>query len=491
MDRGFPDDQTLAAALAGGDPAGLDGVYRRYADRLFTFARAIVGDADTAADVVHDTFLLASERVGQLRDPNRLGPWLYAIARNECLARLRSRRRTVQLADDAVPVVDTDPGRAVQAEQVRALVHGAAAALNDGDREVIELAVRHGLSPADIAEVLGVSTNHAHARLSRARTQFESALGALIVARAGGDQCAGLAELLRGWDGQLTILLRKRINRHLRDCGTCDASRRERMSPAALLAAYAGLPFLAVADQLARRQSGAGAATSSGSANSPGVAGPPGVTEPQGVPGAGVPTTIRATAPVYRRSGRAQRRNATVVAAAVVAILLAIAVVLVTRPGRSGLVAQPSGTGPSAAVSAGAPDELGVAPPTGASQPPTGPASSPQPSSPATPTATPSPGYVIVAAFAAYATARLVCPSSLTAPASLAVGVETAGAPLLRATLFWRSATTRSKPMTVDADTARLTVPIFTSQVTWWVVAEATDGRSVTTAKKQLSNTCP
>ena len=56
-----------------------------------------------------------------------------------------------------------------------------------------------------------MSRNHAHALQSRARSQLERSLGALVVARTGRDACAALDALLTGWDGQLTVLMRKRI----------------------------------------------------------------------------------------------------------------------------------------------------------------------------------------------------------------------------------------------------------------------------------------
>src|SRR5262245_27117098 len=113
MDRSALDDSAAVAAMVARDPAGLEAAYRRYADRIYGYARSIVDDGDTAADVVQETFLLAQERIRQLRDPARLASWLYAIARNECLAKLRLRKRTVTLADSHEPVLDTDPGRAV------------------------------------------------------------------------------------------------------------------------------------------------------------------------------------------------------------------------------------------------------------------------------------------------------------------------------------------------------------------------------------------
>ncbi|MFV2126411.1 sigma-70 family RNA polymerase sigma factor [Micromonospora sp. LOL_013] len=245
------DDRAIVAALVAGDPRGLDRAYRAYADRLFTYCRFMLRDADGAADAVHDTFVLAGQRAAQLRDPERLRPWLYAIARNECLRVIRGQRRQLPLDDvGELPATPVDPVTGLGAEQLRELVRSTAAGLNPGDRQVIELAIRHDLSAADVGAVLGVSDSHAHARLSRARTQLERAIGALLVARTGADDCPTLGELLRGWDGTLTVLLRKRVSRHIENCPTCDDRRRRQVSPAALFSAYATLPMLAVPAEL-------------------------------------------------------------------------------------------------------------------------------------------------------------------------------------------------------------------------------------------------
>ncbi len=89
---------------------GLEGMYRRYADRLYTYARTMVREPEAAADAVHDAFLTASQRIGQLREPDRLRSWLYAIVRNECLRQLRERSRSLPLDEAGEPVADAaDP----------------------------------------------------------------------------------------------------------------------------------------------------------------------------------------------------------------------------------------------------------------------------------------------------------------------------------------------------------------------------------------------
>jgi RNA polymerase sigma factor (sigma-70 family) len=243
------DDRALVAALVAGDPRGLEGIYRGYVDRLYTYCRGLLRDPDTAGDAVHDTFVLASQRAYQLRDPERLRSWLYAIARNECLRLLRGRSRQVALAeagDVSAPEAETDPVAGLRTAEIQELVWAAAAGLNSGDREVFELSVRHELAAPEISEMLGVSVAHAHARLSRARAQLERALGALLVARTGRDECLALGELLGDWDGTLTPLVRKRISRHIESCEICGERQRRQLRPAALFSAYAAAPFLVV-----------------------------------------------------------------------------------------------------------------------------------------------------------------------------------------------------------------------------------------------------
>jgi len=245
------DDRLLVELLVDGDPRGLAGVYDVYADRLYAYCTTMLRDRDAAADALHDTLLVARVRAAQLRDPGRLRPWLYAIARNECLRILRDRKRTAGL-DEAGDVTDenADLEAGLRAGEMRELVWAAAESLNPAEREVLELTVRHGLEGADLADALGVSANHAHALASRARGQLERALAVLIVARTGRQDCAELDGILGDWDGRLTPLLRKRVGRHLERCDICGEQRRRRVSAAALLA---GVPFLIAPPQLRDR----------------------------------------------------------------------------------------------------------------------------------------------------------------------------------------------------------------------------------------------
>ena len=78
------DDREIVAAIVAGDPAGLADAYDKYAESLYGYCRWTLGEPDDAADAVEDTFVIAAARLGGLRDPRKLRPWLYAVARNEC-----------------------------------------------------------------------------------------------------------------------------------------------------------------------------------------------------------------------------------------------------------------------------------------------------------------------------------------------------------------------------------------------------------------------
>jgi RNA polymerase sigma factor (sigma-70 family) len=241
-------DLEIVALLTVGDSAGLEAAYTTYADRIHDYARYMLrgSSPEAAADVTQDTFLIALAKAGSLRDPGRFKPWLYAIARNECLRVIRTARRTTSLdpddADNLAAEGSPDMSTGLAGDDLRALVHAAAEGLSPKDREVFELGLRHDLSGPDVARALGVSDNAAHAMLSRVRSQFERALGALMVAREGRGSCPTLDEMLQGWDGSFQPLWRKRIARHISECKDCARLEKRELSPAALLALT---PFLA------------------------------------------------------------------------------------------------------------------------------------------------------------------------------------------------------------------------------------------------------
>jgi RNA polymerase sigma factor (sigma-70 family) len=226
-------DREVVAAIVAGDPEGIGEAYDRYALSLYSYCRSLLREPADAADAVQDTFLIATAKLGGLRDPGKLRSWLYAVARNECYRRLRAGQATSALDEAGDMTAEAvDVASAIEQAEVQQFVRDAIAGLNPSERDVIELSLVQGLDSDEVADALGVSRNHAHALLSRARSQLERSLGALLVARTGREACAGLDALLAGWDGQMTVLMRKRVSRHIDRCEICGELKRRELSPA-------------------------------------------------------------------------------------------------------------------------------------------------------------------------------------------------------------------------------------------------------------------
>ena len=316
-------DREVVAAIVAGDPDGIAEAYDKYAMPLYSYCRSLLREPADAADAVQDTFLIATSKLGGLRDPGKLRSWLYAVARNECYRRLRSGEATSAL-DEAVDMTAeaADVTSGVEQAELRQLVRDAIAGLNPAERDVLELSLMQGLDGDELAAALGVSRNHAHALQSRARSQLERSLGALLVARTGREACAALDTLLAGWDGQMTVLMRKRVSRHIEQCEVCGELKRRELSPALFAGA---LPLVALMPGFREHVLKMCADFSSaGLARRASVAARAGQFGPAGFPKPGIPPGASGWHQVIRHSHALVASAATAAAAAGVSAVLVI-----------------------------------------------------------------------------------------------------------------------------------------------------------------------
>ncbi len=238
-----PTDAELVAGVLAADREAFAAVYDKYGNKLYDFAYSMLRQREDAADAVADSFVLVAERINQLREPDRLRPWLYAIVRSECLRMLRARKRVdhggeeqlINMADDALT-----PDQEAERSAAQKIVWDAAAGLAERDRALLDLHLRQGLEGAELGEAMGVTAANAYTMLNRLRAQVDRSLGALLIARLGRDDCDELDELLADWDGTFSPLIRKRVSRHVDDCEVCGERRKKILSPWMLLA---GVPM--------------------------------------------------------------------------------------------------------------------------------------------------------------------------------------------------------------------------------------------------------
>lgn len=149
---------------------------------------AMVRNQAEAEELTQDTYARALERIGQLRDPQAALAWLYRIATNVALDRLRQRRPSTIPLDTVVPAGE-EAEQAAERERAPSLLEGALessemsecvqgylAALPDDYRIAILLHDAHGLSNPEIAELLGCSLATAKIRVHRARARLRETL---------------------------------------------------------------------------------------------------------------------------------------------------------------------------------------------------------------------------------------------------------------------------------------------------------------------------
>ncbi len=256
-------DAELVQAARSTEPEAFGQLFDRWFDRSWNVARNIVRQDDIAAEVAQDAMLNAWQRLDQLRDVDAFGGWLLRITRNRALNRLERERRSRATGDEIVSGLrdrrlhegQTDPTGAqtppstdavVDIRDQQELVWAAAAALGERDASLLDLHLRHGLAPAEIAEELGVEANTAHQQLFRMRNKLGDAIGSYVLWRNGRPLCDGLAAAVSGqvaFDRSVS----KAVAKHQKSCDQCSERRAALLDPSKL---FASVPLVGVPLQL-------------------------------------------------------------------------------------------------------------------------------------------------------------------------------------------------------------------------------------------------
>lgn len=155
---------------------------------LVRLARLFVDDRDAAEDLVQEAFLRLARHARSIEDPERAPAYLRSIVLN--LARDHNRRGLVSLRHRAaagreVDVVD-DPADALADRLARddrnVAVLARVAALPVRQRDCVTLRYLEGLSPPEIAAILGLSTNSVKTHLRRGLEALRHSLGEVVAA---------------------------------------------------------------------------------------------------------------------------------------------------------------------------------------------------------------------------------------------------------------------------------------------------------------------
>jgi len=150
----------------------------RFQDMAFACAYAVLGDAYLAEDVAQDAFVVAWQKLDQLRQPSAFPGWFKRIVLSQCNRRTRGKRLQIVPLEVGVKSPTTDPGPHIIAEKHELLnkVLRAIKALPDNERFVTTLFYVNGYTQADIGQFLEVPVSTVNKRLHSARQRLKESV---------------------------------------------------------------------------------------------------------------------------------------------------------------------------------------------------------------------------------------------------------------------------------------------------------------------------
>ena len=170
---------SLLTDLRNREPDAFAYLFEHYSDKIYRLAISMLKQEAAAEGVVQDTFLRLIERLDQFEERSQLGTWLYRIAYNLTVDRLRKRKPELELGDEPedgrltapVNLVDWQqwPENLLADAEVTAALDEAIAALPEKFRIVFVLREIEGLSTEETAEITSLSPSATKVRLHRAR----------------------------------------------------------------------------------------------------------------------------------------------------------------------------------------------------------------------------------------------------------------------------------------------------------------------------------
>ncbi|RMI29059.1 hypothetical protein EBN88_27820, partial [Streptomyces triticirhizae] len=187
-------------------------------DGLFTYCLSVMCEHDAAIAALGEALALAERQQERGRRPEAPGvarSWLYALVRWCCLRRLTLQRERGVGAGPRAVGEDAQRRR-----ELAMLAWPEAAGTTHEQREALELAVRHRLTPAEVARVLRLTDQAARALLTTATCEVERTTAALAAVDSA--HCPAMATL-SGDDRRVLLgpTLRRELVRHVDECPAC------------------------------------------------------------------------------------------------------------------------------------------------------------------------------------------------------------------------------------------------------------------------------
>lgn len=185
-------DEGLVERIAQKDTAAFEELVLRYQNRVFGFCLRLLDDAAEAEDVAQDVFLTLYRYAAHFRGESRFSTWLFRIAKNQSLNRLKYLERRGRQAQRALGDTQEDriasmtereerqPDALVEGGQRAAIVQRAIASLPREQRVVLILRDLEDLSYEEISKIARLPVGTVKSRIHRGRTALAKRLSELL-----------------------------------------------------------------------------------------------------------------------------------------------------------------------------------------------------------------------------------------------------------------------------------------------------------------------
>jgi RNA polymerase sigma-70 factor (ECF subfamily) len=184
-------DEELVRRVQQGNMAAFEELVRRYERKVYNITYRLLGNEQDATEALQDTFLRAYRFIPKFAFKSSFYTWLYRIATNVSLTRLR-RRKNVEVVSLDAPVPDTEdlkfdlpdtsqtPEEAFARKRLREKLDQAVRELPEEYRQVVVLRDLEGLSNEEVSRILKLSVPAVKSRLHRARLALREKLAGYI-----------------------------------------------------------------------------------------------------------------------------------------------------------------------------------------------------------------------------------------------------------------------------------------------------------------------
>lgn len=172
----------LAVRIRNGDAQAFEEFAVAFGRRLLHYSLLICRHREDAEEVVQDTLMKLHDHLSELREPTRLRPWAFRIARNVCLMKRRGASKMAPREVSIDPHIETAfLARCMENGATIRQFYAAVAHLPEEQLMVFLLRTVEGMTTAEAAEVIGISDEAVKGRLKRARQAIHEQLAGRVV----------------------------------------------------------------------------------------------------------------------------------------------------------------------------------------------------------------------------------------------------------------------------------------------------------------------